>query len=107
MSSHKQITKAASVVGLSTVASRILGLIRDIVFAKIFGASMESDAFQVAFRIPNTLRRLVGEGAMTVAFIPVFVEERQRGEEHARAMANAMITLLSVILVGISLLGVL
>ena len=107
MSSQKQITKAAGVIGLSTVVSRILGFVRDAVFAWLFGARMASDAFQVAFRIPNILRRLVGEGAMTAAFIPVFVEERQRSAEHAWAMTNAVITLLSVLLIGISVGGVL
>lgn len=107
MSSHKQVTKAAGVVGLSTVVTRILGFLRDMVIALIFGAGMEADAYFVAFRIPNTLRRLVGEGALTVAFIPVFVEARQQGEEKAWALAHTVITLLALLLITMTVLGIL
>ena len=107
MSSRKQVTKAAGVVGLATVVTRVLGFLRDMVIALIFGAGLEADAFFVAFRIPNILRRLVGEGALTVAFIPVFVEERQQSEERAWALANATITILALLLVLITTLGIL
>jgi len=105
MSSDKQVTKAAGVVGISTVVTRILGFLRDMVIASAFGAGTAADAYYVAFRIPNTLRRLVGEGALTVAFIPVFVEENQQSEKRAWALTHAIITLLSVILIIITLLG--
>ncbi len=107
MSSTKQITKAAGVVGVATVITRVLGFLRDMVIARAFGAGMEADAYFVAFRIPNILRRLVGEGALTVAFIPVFLEEHQRSEEQAWKLANAVFTLLSVILIVLSIVGVL
>ena len=107
MSSRKQVTKAAGVVSLATMATRILGFLRDMVIALIFGAGLEADAFFVAFRIPNILRRLVGEGALTVAFIPVFVEERQQGEERAWALTNATITILTLLLLVITALGML
>ena len=68
-----KVTKAAYVVSLATLLSRISGYIRDMVFASFFGASMVSDAFIAAFRIPNLLRRLLGEGSLSIAFIPVFV----------------------------------
>ncbi len=68
---------------------------------------MEADAFFVAFRIPNTLRRLVGEGALTVAFIPVFVEERQQNEENAWTFAYIVLTLLTLILFFMTVLGIL
>ena len=107
MSSRKQVTKAAGVVGLSTVVTRILGFLRDMVIALVFGAGMEADAYLVAFRIPSMLRRLVGEGALTVAFIPVFVEERQHSEERAWALTDSVITLLSILLIVMTVLGVL
>lgn len=106
MSSHKQVTRAAGVVGLSTVVTRILGFLREMVIAMLFGAGMEADAFFVAFRIPNTLRRLVGEGALTVAFIPVFVEERHQSEERAWALTHAVTTLLTLILISFTALGI-
>ena len=107
MSSDTQVTKAAGVVGASTVVTRILGFLRDMVIARAFGAGMAADAYYVAFRIPNTLRRLVGEGALTVAFIPVFVEEHQKGEQRAWELAHAVITLLSVLLILITVFGIL
>jgi putative peptidoglycan lipid II flippase len=106
MTSEKQVTKAAGVVGISTVVTRILGFLRDMVIARAFGASMAADAYYVAFRIPNTLRRLVGEGALTVAFIPVFVEERQRSEQDAWALANTVTTFLSLTLCAMTFLGI-
>ncbi len=105
MSSKKQVTKAAGVVGFSTVVTRILGFLRDMVIALIFGAGMAADAYFVAFRIPNTLRRLVGEGALTVAFIPVFVETRQQSEEKAWALTHAVITLLAILLLIMTAVG--
>lgn len=107
MSSDKQVTKAAGVVGVSTIITRILGFLRDMVIARAFGAGTAADAYYVAFRIPNTLRRLVGEGALTVAFIPVFVEEHQKGEKQAWKLAHAVTTLLSVLLIFITLFGIL
>ena len=61
-------------MGFYTFLSRVLGLVRDIVVARYFGAGMAADAFFVAFRIPNLLRRLFAEGSLTIAFIPVFTE---------------------------------
>ncbi|HLA50862.1 MAG TPA: lipid II flippase MurJ, partial [Thermodesulfobacteriota bacterium] len=66
----KNITKAASIVGSATFLSRILGYIRDAVIAAYFGAGASADVFFIAYRIPNFFRRLVGEGALTVSFIP-------------------------------------
>lgn len=106
MSTHKQVTKAAGIVGLSTIVTRILGFIRDMVIASAFGAGMEADAYFVAFRIPSMLRRLVGEGALTVAFIPVFVEERQQSEERAWALSHTVMSLLILFLIGLSMAGV-
>ena len=72
MSEKIQVTKAAGVVGTATLLSRVLGFIRDVVIAWIFGAGFSTDAFFVAFRIPNLLRRLFADGKRTLAFIPIF-----------------------------------
>jgi putative peptidoglycan lipid II flippase len=103
-----RMTKAAGVVGSATLLSRIFGFIRDVVIAWFFGAGLVSDAFFVAFRIPNLLRRLFAEGSLSVAFIPVFTEYlTQRGEKHAFEMAKSAIRLLSVLLVAITVVGIL
>ncbi|MBI5286448.1 MAG: murein biosynthesis integral membrane protein MurJ [Deltaproteobacteria bacterium] len=104
---EKGITKAASVVGLFTLLSRILGFVRDAVIAAIFGAGLYADAFFVAFRIPNLLRRLVGEGALTVSFIPVFTEELARkGQGRAKELASTAFTLFTIVLLVLTFLGI-
>ena len=95
-------------VGTATMLSRIFGFIRDVVVAAFYGAAAATDAFFVAFRIPNLLRRLLGEGSLTVAFVPVFTEYlTKKSREEALELANAVFTMLSIILVIVSLLGVL
>jgi len=107
-SENSKIAKAAGVVGISTMLSRVLGLIRDIIVAAVFGAGWIYDAFLVAFRLPNLLRRIIGEGSLTVSFVPVFTEYLQKkSKDEALELANVAFTLLSIILVIISLLGVL
>lgn len=106
MSTNAQVTRAAGVVGFSTAITRVLGFLRDMVIARMLGAGMEADAYLVAFRIPNMLRRLVGEGALTISFIPVFVEERQQSEERAWHLANTVMTLLAILLVVMTVVGV-
>ena len=107
-SENSKVAKAAGIVGVSTMLSRIFGFIRDMVVAALFGASLASDAFFVAFRIPNLLRRLIGEGSLTVSFVPVFTDYLNRkSKEKALEMANVAFTLLSILLVIISILGVL
>ena len=106
MKESRQIARSAGLVGLLTLASRVLGLVRDAFVAAVF-SKRSTDAFFIAFTIPNVLRRLLAEGSLTVAFIPVFTEYRQhRGDDEARAMlANmlgvAMVMLALVIAVGI------
>jgi putative peptidoglycan lipid II flippase len=103
-----QIARAAGVVGGATLLSRILGLVRDLVTAYFFGAGMAADAFFVAFRLPNLLRRLLAEGALTVSFIPIFTEYlSERGRDEAFQLARAALTLFSLILAVVSILGVL
>ena len=77
MKQGRQITRSASVVGLFTLASRVLGLIRDAVIAAFF-LKGSRDAFIIALTIPNVIRRLTGEGSLTVAFIPVFTEYKEK-----------------------------
>jgi putative peptidoglycan lipid II flippase len=108
LTEQEHLTRATGVVGIYTLLSRILGLIRDMVIAFFFGSGMVADAFLVAFRIPNLLRRLFAEGSLTVAFIPIFTELlKRKGKEEAFLMARAALTLVSLILVFITLLGIL
>lgn len=106
-SQHKSIAKAASIVGAATLLSRIAGLARDQVTAYFFGSSYVADAFFVAFRIPNLLRRLLGEGALTVAFVPVFTKTVEEGGKAAAfSLFRNMLTLLALTLFIICVLGV-
>jgi putative peptidoglycan lipid II flippase len=101
------VVRAAAVVGSATLVSRILGFLRDLVVAQVFGAGPATDAFFVAFRLPNLLRRLVGEGALSSAFIPVFTEyltTRPRGD--LLRMFRAVTGGLLVVLAALTLLGV-
>ena len=101
MEEQTRVTKAAGVVGAATLLSRILGFVRDVVIAGFFGAGMASDAFFVAFRIPNLLRRLFAEGSLSIAFIPVFTEYLTRhGEATAFDLARAAVRWLSILLVA-------
>ena len=100
-----QMARSASLVGLLTLLSRVFGLVRDAVVAAMF-ARGATDAFFIANRIPNVLRRLLAEGSLTVAFIPVFTEYRQqRGEAEARSMLANMLGATMLVLVGVVLAG--
>jgi putative peptidoglycan lipid II flippase len=108
MNEHRKIARAATVVGGATLLSRIFGFIRDMVVAQFFGAGMATDAFFVAFRIPNLLRRLVGEGSLTASFIPVYSEYiSQRTKEEGEELVNASFTILALLLIIVTALGVL
>ena len=103
-----QVTKAAGVVGGATFLSRVFGLLRDIVIAGYFGAGMASDAFFVAFRIPNLLRRLFAEGSLTIAFVPIFTEYLAKdGESAAFVFARSALRIISVILAAVAAVGIL
>lgn len=105
LASKKHLMKAAGVVGSMTLTSRILGMIRDIVTAGRFGTTWQWDSFLYAFMLPNFLRRLVGEGAISSAFIPVYTETLQKnGKEAAFRFANSIISILVVGLSALSLL---
>ena len=100
--------KSLSVISFFTLVSRILGLVREMVVAAKFGASASTDALFVAFRIPNLLRRLFAEGAFAQAFVPILSEYREReGDERAKLLIGHVASLLSVLLLVISILGVL
>src|SRR5260221_8929150 len=98
---------AASVSGM-TLASRITGFIRDTLLAILFGAGLSMDAFVVAFRIPNLLRRLFAEGAFSQAFVPVLGEYRaRRGDEATRELAGKVLGVLGAVLFIATVVGVL
>lgn len=108
MDEKKRVTKAATEVSIATGISRILGFIRDIILAKLFGASGLSDAFFVAYRVPNLLRELFAEGAVSAGFVPVFTEYlRKHGKEDARRLAGVVFAFLFSVLLIICLLGIL
>jgi len=107
MNEKRQIFKAAGIVGSATLLSRILGMIRDMVVAAVFGAGPVSDAFFVAFRIPNLMRRLFAEGSLTVSFIPVFTDHLVNdGKEEAFRMGRSAFWMLGLILFTLTILGV-
>ncbi len=100
--------KAASTVSLLTLASRITGLVRELLMAAMFGASALTDAFNVAFRIPNLFRRLFAEGAFSQAFVPVLAAARARqGDEATHQLIDRVATVLAWVLLAVSVLGVL
>jgi putative peptidoglycan lipid II flippase len=99
---------SASLVSLLTLASRVTGLVRELLIASLFGASALTDAFNVAFRIPNLFRRLFAEGAFSQAFVPVLAASKaQQGEQATRLVIDHVATVLAWVLVSVSVLGVL
>ena len=102
------LLRSASVVSLFTLASRVTGLARELLIAALFGASALTDAFNVAFRIPNLFRRLFAEGAFSQAFVPVLAATRaEHGDEATQTAIDSVATVLAWVLLGFSLLGVL
>jgi putative peptidoglycan lipid II flippase len=101
-------TRAAGVVGLAVLCSRVLGLAREQIFAALFGGGRVMDAFTIAFRIPNLLRDLFAEGALSTAFVTVFARTATlEGEAAAWRLANKVATLAVVTLSAITVLGIL
>ncbi len=97
--------RSAALVSSLTVVSRFLGFIRDLLVARMFGASPVADAFFVAFRIPNVLRSFVAEGAMTSAFLPVFTSELKESRAAAQSALSSFATLLLTVTLALALLG--
>jgi putative peptidoglycan lipid II flippase len=104
---HHNVAKAAGLIGLATLCSRILGFVRDVVIARLFGVYLYAQAFVIAFKIPNLFRDLVGEGATNAAFVPVFSEYlTQDKKKEFWELANVGMNILLVILSAITLLGI-
>ena len=105
-----KMLKSTSLMGAATLISRVLGLVREMVFAHLFGAGVVKGAFDIAYMVPNLFRRLLGEGALTAAFIPIFkgkleTEERQEVWRSANAVISGLVVVVSA-LIGLVLLGV-
>jgi len=105
--SGRGLLKSTSVVSAMTLLSRVLGLVRDIVFARFFGATIVMDAFIVANRIPNMLRRFFAEGAFSQGFVPVMARYREgHSHDEARQLVDAVAGTLGLILVIVTTIGV-
>ncbi|HEY2382760.1 MAG TPA: murein biosynthesis integral membrane protein MurJ [Terriglobia bacterium] len=108
MSEHRHLLKSASLISAFTIISRIFGYIRDSRIAFLLGAGTAADAYTTAYRIPNLLRRLVGEGAVSAAFIPVFTRYiAENKEEDGWEFANTMLTVITICLTVITIAGIL
>ncbi len=107
MSEKTNITKATGILGIATSLSRVAGLVRDIVVASLFGAGFGTDAFFMAFTIPNLLRRFFAEGSLTAAFVPTYSDiYHNQGRDEAQAVANICLTLLVLVMAFVVLFGV-
>lgn len=106
-STSGRLARSAGLIGLATMTSRVLGLARDMVYATLFGAGDQMDAFNVAFRLPNLLRDLFAEGAMSAAFVPTFARALQKeGRDAAWQLGRRVITALMLATGSIALLGI-
>lgn len=104
---NRSVAQSAGVISFGILCSRLLGFVRDIVIARLFGVYVYAEAFVVAFRIPNLLRDLVGEGATNAAFVPVFSEYKlKHTKEEFWELANVVLNLLLVILMAVTVLGI-
>ena len=103
----KRLVKSTAIVGIMALLSRLLGFVRDMVVARLFGAGAEADAFFVAFKIPNLLRRLFAEGSFSQAFVPVLTEYRtQRSHDEVKRLTDDVAGTFGAILLVITVLGV-
>jgi putative peptidoglycan lipid II flippase len=101
------LLKSLATISSLTLVSRILAFVRDVLIARIFGAGMATDAFFVAFKLPNLLRRLFAEGAFSQAFVPIFGEyKNRRGHEETQLLVDHVTTMLALILFVVTLVGV-
>lgn len=107
MPAHMNLLKALATISSLTLVSRILAFVRDVLIARIFGAGMATDAFFVAFKLPNLLRRLFAEGAFSQAFVPILGEyKNRRGPEETKLLVDHIVTLLAIILFFVTLIGI-
>jgi putative peptidoglycan lipid II flippase len=104
---NRTLLKSTGIISSATVMSRILGFVRDILIASRFGTGILADAFFVAFRIPNMLRDMVGEGAMTAAIVPVLTEYgHTKSREEYWQVARVILNLMLTVLIALSVIGV-
>src|SRR3989338_3212375 len=102
-----RIARSTSTISLATALSRVLGLIRDLIMARLFGTLVEAQAFVIAFRLPNLFRDLLGEGAMASAVVPVLSTYRARNApKEFWSLSQAVLTRLFVVLCVLGLSGV-
>lgn len=107
MTKQTSVARSAGVVSIAVFFSRLLGLAREMIFARFFGTGFLTDAYVVAFRIPNVLRDLFAEGALSVAFVKVFTDfQVNRGEKEAWRLAGLVFNLLAVILSVVCIVGI-
>ncbi|UCD86055.1 MAG: murein biosynthesis integral membrane protein MurJ [Deltaproteobacteria bacterium] len=107
MAEDRRVVRAAGVIGFYTLLSRIFGLVRDAVIANFFEARGVADAWVVAFKIPNTFRRLFGEGSLTASFIPVYTESLNKDpREESDKIAHISMTISVILLIILSVTGV-
>src|SRR5512135_913763 len=103
-----QMLKSSGAMAAATMTSRVLGMVREMVYAAFMGNTWVASAFTLAFQVPNLFRRLLGEGALTAAFIPIFKQkETTHGEAEMWRSANAVISGLVAAAAGITVLAVL
>jgi putative peptidoglycan lipid II flippase len=101
------VARSAGIVSIAVMGSRVLGLVREQVFANYFGAGFVNDAFQIAFRVPNMLRDLFAEGALSVAFVKTFTDYiEKKSEEEAWKLASMVMNALAIVLSVITILGI-
>jgi len=104
---NRSIAKSASIIGFATLFSRILGFVRDIIIARLFGVYVYAQAFVIAFRIPNLFRDVLGEGAANAALVPIFSEYTvKHTKEEYWQLVNVVLNVLLVILMSLTFLGV-
>jgi len=104
----QSVARSAGIVSIAVMFSRVLGLVREMIFARYFGAGFLYDAYVVAFRIPNVLRDLFAEGALSVAFVKVFTDYQiNKSEQAAWKLASLVLNLLAVIMSAICIVGIL
>lgn len=103
----KNLIKSTGLIGFATAISRILGFVRDIMIASLFGTAIYAQAFVVAFRIPNLLRDLVGEGATNAAFVPVLTDElTKNGKKEFLKLTQVLLNILFILLLVLTALGI-
>ncbi|HOY08929.1 MAG TPA: murein biosynthesis integral membrane protein MurJ [Candidatus Omnitrophota bacterium] len=106
--SHGSLIKSTSIISVGTLASRVLGFVRDVILARFFGTGFQADAFFVAFKIPNLFRDFVGEGAANAAVVPVFSEYLiQKNREEFWHFVSVILALALISLTSLTLLGIL